>query len=204
MLTLYYYEKSCSYAPHILLYETGADFLAKRINIDKSEQNSPNYLRINPKGRIPALKTQDGVLTENPAILLYIAQMYPEKQLAPKEPYELAKAQELNMYIASTIHVGHAHKMRGSRWVDDQATLKDMSSKVAENMYSYAKVIEKNYFVGPWVLGEKFSMCDPYLALVSRWLINDGVSLDNFKKLKEHSEMMFTRFSVQETLKFYS
>jgi len=130
--------------------------------------------------------------------------MYPEKQLAPQEPFELAKAQELNMYIASTIHVGHAHKRRGSRWVDDQAALKGMSSKVAENMSSYAKVIENNYFVGPWVLGEKFSMCDPYLTLVSRWLKNDGVSLDNFKKLKEHSEMMFTRFSVQETLKIYS
>lgn len=203
MLTLYYYERSCSYAPHILLYETGADFLVKRIDLDTVEQNSPRYLRINPKGRIPALDTPDGVLTENPAILLYIAQMYPEKQLAPEDPYELAKAQELNMYIASTIHVGHAHKHRGSRWVDDLATLKSMSRKVADNMASYAHVIEKHYFVGPWVLGKKFSMCDPYLALVSRWLKNDGVSLENFHKLKEHHELMCSRSSVQETLKFY-
>ena len=86
MLTLYYSEKSCSYAPHILLYETGTDFVAKRIDFDTSEQNSPHYLSVNPKGRVPALMTPDGVLTENPAILLYIAQIFPEKQLAPKEP----------------------------------------------------------------------------------------------------------------------
>ena len=88
MLTLYYSEKSCSFAPHILLYDTGANFVAKRIDFDTGEQNSQGYLSVNPKGRVPALMTPDGVLTENPAILLYIAQMYPEKQLAPKEPFE--------------------------------------------------------------------------------------------------------------------
>ena len=116
MLTLYYSEKSCSFTPHILLYDTGANFVAKRIDFDTGEQNSQGYLSVNPKGRVPALMTPDGVLTENPAILLYIAQMYPEKQLAPKEPFELAKAQSFNMYIASTVHVAHVHKMRGSRW----------------------------------------------------------------------------------------
>ena len=83
MLTLYYSEKSCSFAPHILLYDTETDFIAKRIDFDKGEQNSQGYLSLNPKGRVPALMTPDGVLTENPAILLYISQMYPEKQLAP-------------------------------------------------------------------------------------------------------------------------
>ncbi len=112
MLTLYYSEKSCSYAPHILLYDTGKPFVAKRIDFDIGEQHKQSYLSINPKGRVPALMTPDGVLTENPAILLYIAQIYHEKQLAPKDPFELAKAQSFNRYIAWTVHVGHAHKPR--------------------------------------------------------------------------------------------
>ena len=203
MLTLYYSEKSCSYAPHILLYETGVDFVAKRIDFDLEEQNSTYYHRVNPKGRIPALMTPQGVLTENPAILLYIAQIYPERSLAPKEPFELAKAQDFNMYIASTIHVGHAHKHRGSRWVDNQEALACMKIKVAENMASYAKVIEDHFFMGPWVLGENFSMCDAYLSLVTRWLKNDGVSLENFQKLKDHDDLMRSRSSVQEALQIY-
>ena len=204
MLTLYYSEKSCSYAPHILLYDTGADFVAKRIDFDTGEQNSEGYLSVNPKGRVPALMTPDGVLTENPAILLYIAQIYPEKQLAPKDPFELAKAQSFNMYIASTVHVGHAHKLRGSRWADDKRAHASMVEKVAQNMASYAKVIEEHFFVGPWVLGEQYSMCDPYLSLVTRWLVFDGVSLDNLAKLKAHDSLMHTRSSVQETLPFYA
>ena len=204
MLTLYYSEKSCSFAPHILLYDTETDFIAKRIDFDKGEQNSQGYLSLNPKGRVPALMTPDGVLTENPAILLYISQMYPEKQLAPKEPFALAKAQSFNMYIASTVHVGHAHKLRGSRWADDKTAHASMTDKVAQNMESYAKVIEEHYFVGPWVLGEQYSMCDPYLALVTRWLRPDGVLLDNFQKLKTHDVLMRTRSSMQSTLPIYA
>jgi len=204
MLTLYYSEKSCSFATHILLYDTGADFVAKRIDFDTGEQNSEGYLSVNPKGRVPALMTPDGILTENPAILLYIAQMYPEKQLAPKEPFALAKAQSFNMYIASTVHVGHADKMRGSRWSNDKTAHASMADKVTQNMESYANVIEEHYFVGPWVLGEQYSMCDPYLALVTRWLRPDGVLLDNFPILKAHDVLMRTRSSMQSTLPIYA
>ena len=204
MLTLYYSEKSCSFAPHILLYDTGANFVSKRIDFDTGKQNTLDYLSINPKGRVPALKTPDGILTENPAILLYITQMYPEKKLAPKEPFALAKAQSFNMYIASTVHVAHAHKMRGSRWADDKTAHVSMADKVAQNMESYANVIEEHYFDGPWVLGEQYSMCDPYLALVTRWLRPDGVLLDNFPKLKAHDVLMRTRSSMQSTLPIYA
>ena len=76
--------------------------------------------------------------------------------------------------------------------------------KVAQNMASYAKVIEEHFFEGPWVLGEQYSMCDPYLSLVTRWLVFDGVSLDNLAKLQAHDSLMHTRSSVQETLPFYA
>ena len=78
MLTLWYSRKSCAYAPHILLYETGIEFEAKHLDFAKNEQTSSDFLSINPKGKVPALVTPDGVLTENPAILLYIAQMFRE------------------------------------------------------------------------------------------------------------------------------
>ena len=99
MLTLYYSEKSCSFAPHILLYDTGTNFVSKRTDFDTGEQSSLDYLSINPKGRVPALMTPDGILTGNPEFLLYFAQMYPEKKLAPKEPFALAKASRMSLSI---------------------------------------------------------------------------------------------------------
>jgi len=203
MLTLYYSRKSCAYAPHILLFDASANFEARHIDFATAEQTSPDFLAINPKARVPALVTPDGILTENPAILLYIAQTHPESALAPTTPIELAEAQAFNMFLASTVHVAHAHKHRGSRWADDAAAHAAMTAKVASNMAMYAAMIEAHYFKGPYVLGDSYSICDPYLALITRWLGDDGVSLDDFPKLPAHDALMRSRPSVQKVLELY-
>jgi glutathione S-transferase len=204
MLTLYYSRASCAYAPHILLHDAGADFTTVEIDFATGEQTSPDFLAINPKGRVPALVTPDGILTENPAILLYIAQTHPETKLAPSEPFALAWAQSFNMFLASTVHVAHSHKHRGARWADDPAAQAAMTAKVTENMAMYAGMIEAHYFTGPWVLGEDYSMCDAYLALITRWLGADGVDLADFPNLQAHDKLMRTRPSMQAVMGLYS
>lgn len=153
---------------------------------------------------MPALVTPDGILTENPAILLYIAQTHPETKLAPSEPFALARAQSFNMFLASTVHVAHSHKHRGARWADDPAAQAAMTAKVTENMAMYAGMIEAHYFTGPWVLGEDYSMCDAYLALITRWLGADGVDLADFPNLQAHDALMRTRPSMQAVMGLYS
>ena len=204
MLTLYYSRASCAYAPHILLHDAGADFTTVEIDFATGEQTSPDFLAINPKGRVPALVTPDGILTENPAILLYIAQTHPETKLAPSEPFALARAQSFNMFLASTVHVAHSHKHRGARWADDPAAQAAMTAKVTENMAMYAGMIEAHYFTSPWVLGEDYSMCDAYLALITRWLGADGVDLADFPNLQAHDALMRTRPSMQAVMGLYS
>ena len=204
MLTLYYSRASCAYAPHILLHDAGADFTTVEIDFATGEQTSPDFLAINPKGRVPALVTPDGILTENPAILLYIAQTHPKTKLAPSEPFALARAQSFNMFLASTVHVAHSHKHRGARWADDPAAQAAMTAKVTENMAMYAGMIEAHYFTGPWVLGEDYSMCDAYLALITRWLGADGVDLADFPNLQAHDKLMRTRPSMQAVMGLYS
>ncbi len=204
MVTLYYSRASCAYAPHILLHDAGADFTTVEIDFATGEQTSPDFLAINPKGRVPALVTPDGILTENPAILLYIAQTHPETKLAPSEPFALARAQSFNMFLASTVHVAHSHKHRGARWADDPAAQAAMTAKVTENMAMYAGMIEAHYFTGPWVLGENYSMCDAYLALITRWLGADGVDLADFPNLQAHDKLMRTRPSMQAVMGLYS
>ena len=135
MLKLFYSPGSCAFASHMALEESGAPYEAVRIDFAKAEQTKPAYLAINPKGRVPALVTGRGILTESPAILLYIAQSFPAAKLAPlDDPFALAKMQAVNSYLCSTVHVAHAHRVRAYRWSDDDAAILTMQKKTAQNM----------------------------------------------------------------------
>ena len=204
MLTFYYAKNSAAYAPHILLEDIGADYNAVRIDFMTGEQRSPAYLAINQKGRLPSLVTEKGVLTETPAILVYLAQRFPERDLVPSDPFQFAIAQAFNSYMASTVHVAHAHKHRGARWADEPAAHEAMRAKVKENMTEYAQMIEAHYFKGPFVLGDKFSFCDPYMALVTRWFKDDEVDLDPFAKIRAHDALMRERPSMQRVLELHA
>ncbi len=122
MMKFFYAPNTCSLASHIALEEAGAEYEAIRIDFTKADQKKPDYLAINPKARVPALVTEQGVLTETPALLVYVAQRYPASKLAPiEDPFALAEVQAFNSYLCSTVHVAHAHRMRGYRWADDEA-----------------------------------------------------------------------------------
>ena len=204
MFIFYYAKSSAAYAPHILLEETGLEYKAVRIDFQTNEQQSPAYLKINPKGRVPALITEKGILTETPAMLAYLAQVAPDQNLAPTDPFEFAIAQAFNSYMSSTVHVAHAHKHRGARWADDPLVYEAMRAKVTANMTDCAQMIEEHYLKGPFVLGDRFSFCDPYMALVTRWFRDDGVDLDQFAKIKGHDMLMRQRRSMQHVLKLHS
>ena len=203
-LTFYYAKNSAAYAPHILLEDVGAVYEAIKIDFAGGEQRSAPYLQINPKGRVPSLITDQGILTETPAILAYIAQTHPEHGMAPETAFEFAVAQAFNCYIASTVHVAHAHKHRGARWADDASAHEHMRAKVHQNMTDCAAVIETHYLQGSWVLGNRYSMCDPYLALVTRWLGDDGVDVGQFPKIAAHNQAMRERPSMQTILRLHA
>ena len=124
MFTLYYARNTCSLASHIALEHSGAEYRAVRVDFTQNQQISPEYLRLNPKGRVPTLATPRGNLSETPAILQFICQTFPQAGLAPlDDAFELARMNAFNSYLCSTVHVAHAHKFRGSRWADDAAAI---------------------------------------------------------------------------------
>ena len=205
MVSLYYSPNSCALASHILLEEVGANYSVIEINFNKNEQRKSNYLAINAKGRVPALLTEEGVLTETPAILLYIAQKYPQKKMAPlNNVYQLAKAQEFNSYLCSTAHVAHAHLSRGSRWADDPAAIAAMTAKVPETVGACFSFLESGMSDSPWVLGDDYSICDPYLFTVTRWLKRDGVDRKKFPRIDAHYQRMKDRIAVRNVIHLHS
>lgn len=201
MLKLYYAPGTCSLASHIALEEAGAAYEVHRVDFSKAEQTTPEYLSINPKGRVPALVTDRGILTETPAILAYVAQSFAEKRLAPlDDPFDFARLQSFLSYLCSTVHVAHAHARRGARWADDAAAHEAMKAKVPQNMSDCFALIESQMFAGPFVMGENFSIADPYLFTMANWLEGDGVDPGRFPKVLDHRNRMVARPAVAKVL----
>ena len=200
--TLYHAQGSCAQAVHIALLEAQAVFDTVWLDFSQQQQRAPEFLSLNPKGRVPALVTPQGVLTEVPALLLFVAQTYPQAKLAPlDDSFELARLQSLNAYLSSTVHVAHAHQRRGSRWADEPEAIAAMQRKVAHNMTEAFAHIEADWHGnGPWVLGERYSVADAYLFTVGLWLASDGVDEQQFPRLLAHRERMLARPAVQAAL----
>ncbi|RYF27066.1 MAG: glutathione S-transferase family protein [Comamonadaceae bacterium] len=201
-LTLYYAPGTCAQAVHIALEEAQAEYTLKRLDFAAHEQRSAGYLAINPKGRVPALVTEHGVITETPALLAYVAQRFPAAGLAPIDDlFAFARMQELHSYLASTVHVAHAHRPRASRWADEPEAIAAMQRKVASNMVECFTFIEQHYLqAGPWVLGERYSVSDGYLYTVASWLRSDGVDIAQFPRVLAHTERVAARPATQRTL----
>lgn len=199
MLKLYYTPGTCALASHIVLAEAGADYAVEKIDFKTSQQSSPGYLAINPKGRVPALVTERGILTETPAMLAYVAQMFPQAGLAPlDDAFAFAEVQSFNSYLCSTVHIAHAHKMRGHRWASEESSFADMKRKIPETMRASFSLIEQTMLRGPWVMGEQYTICDPYLFTIAQWLEGDGVDINTFPGVADHFRLMSDRVAVKK------
>ena len=201
MLTLYYAAHTCSLASHIALLDAQAKYQLKPIDFGRTEQQSLAYLEINPKARVPALVTPRGILTETPAILVFIAQSFPEALLAPMgDPFAFAELQSFNSYLCSTLHVAHAHRVRGHRWADDPASFADMRRKVPQSVGACYELIESRMLKGPWVMGESYTIADPYLFTLAQWLEDDGVDPTRIPRVMEHRSRMAARVNVKRAV----
>ncbi len=196
-MQLYYAPRTISVAVAIAMEEAGLDYEAIRLDFAEGEQTKPAYKQINPKGRVPALVVDGGILTETGALLDYIAAVAPKAGLVPNDPVMAARMREVMYYLASTMHVNHAHKIRGPRWADRKSSWKDMKDKVPQTMTASSDYISSNGLRGPFVLGDQFSLADAYLYVVCSWLEGDGVDVSAFPKILAFREAMEARASVQ-------
>ena len=201
MYTLFFSPNACSLASHIALAESGLPYQLKRVKFAENEQRSPEYLKLNPKGRVPVLATDRGVLTETVAILAFIAQVAPQAKLAPlDDPYAFGVMQAFNAFIASTVHVAYAHKRRGTRWADQQSSLDDMAAKMPQNMRDGFRIIDEDLLKGPFVLGEMYSVADAYLFVMSDWLEGVGIDIAEFPNVQDHYRRVRQRPAVIRAL----
>lgn len=198
-MNLFYATGTISIAPAIALLEAGLDHTLTRVDFATAAQTKPEYLAINPKGRVPALEIGSGtVLTETGALLEYIADVAPDARLVPVNAETAAHMRSVMYYLASTMHVAHAHKMRGTRWADKADSHADMKAKVPETMTACAAYVEAECLRGDYVCGPDITLADMYLFIVCNWLARDGVIVADFPKIKDFLARMEARDSVKE------
>lgn len=194
-LTLYYAPNTIAVATIVALNEAGLAYDTVALNYATADQTKPDFLAVNPKGRVPALLTDNGILTETGAILDYIVDLAPDAGLLPDSPYAAARVRSMIHYLASTMHVNHAHKMRGHRWADHQASFDDMAAKVPQTMTASCAFVEEE-MVGPFLFGDALTIADCHLFAIARWAASDGVDMSAFPKLSAFMDLMAARPSA--------
>ena len=195
MLKLYCAPITISTAVVTTLNE-GVHWEPIRVDVAGGEQTKPDYLAVNPKGRVPVLVTPEGLLTETGAILEYLGETA-LPGLVPLDPLHRARMREIMYYLASTMHVNHAHLRRGSRWADQESSFNDMRAKVPETMAASCTYVE-DQIEGPYLFGTAPTLADFYLYTVTTWLAGDGVKLADFPKLAAFKSAMEDRASVMK------
>ncbi len=191
-MKLFYAKETCALASHIALEEAGADYTLSKVDFASGEQRSSDYLAVNPKGRVPALVTDRGVLTENPVILGWIAETYRDAALAPfDDSFAFGEMQAFNLFL-----------FRPERYADSEAAKADVRDKAPAAVADHFKLIESWLSDGrTWVHGEAYTVSDPYLFVFTRWLFREGFGdPKRFPRALAHMGRMNARAAVRSAL----
>ena len=201
MLKLYTGLGTIGLACEIALEEAGATYDVQRLKFAEDEQRKAPYLAINPKSRVPSLEIDQGVITETPAILDYVARTFPHASLAPLEdPFQMARLLAFTSYLAGWVHPAAAHRVRGNRWADDPDAIAELRRKAPLVFADAMALIEIEYLQTPWIMGPAYSVADPYFYVVTTWLARDGIDIAQFPKIEAHFARMGERPAVQRVL----
>lgn len=184
---LYYSPGACSFASHIALEELGLPYETQKVSLADGDQRKPEYLKINPRGRVPALVVDGHVMTENVGILTYIAGGHPKAGLWPETTWDQAKAISTMAWLSNTVHTTYAHTFRAERYADDPAAQEAIKVKARTSYEGYLKEIDALLEGRQWAIGNHYTVVDGYLLVFYRW---GNRSKMNVQGLKNYSALM--------------
>lgn len=200
MLTLYYSPGACSMASHIVLRQSGRPFEAKQVLIADGEHRSETYLRINPRGRVPALVTPDGILTETIAILDYLARSFPDLALLPIAPFARAGCLSTMAWFASTVHPTFRTLTRTERLASDPAIRAQIKTEARVPIWALLTEIDSMLAISKWMAGNTYSACDPYALVFYTAGVSTAFPMESLPHFTSFAERMFAIPAVREVL----
>jgi len=197
-LILYHSPGTCSTAPHILLEETGEPCRLDLRSTKNGDTSSADYLRINPKGRVPALRIpgQEHVLTELPAICWYITRNTPE--LRPRDAIAEARALEWFNYLSGTLHTaGYGLLWRTQRFAENAAFHPEMQQQARRNIEECNAHIERTLADRTGALSDRYSLVDPFLLVFYVWAVFIGMDMRRYGAWTGQTRRIVQRPAVQ-------
>ncbi|STB58986.1 glutathione S-transferase [Citrobacter freundii] len=196
-MKLFYKPGACSLASHITLRESGKDFTLDGVDLMKKRlENGDDFFAVNPKGQVPALLLDDGtLLTEGVAIMQYLADTVPDRQLlAPTSSLSRYKTIEWLNYIATELHKGFTPLFRPDTPEDFKSTVRALLEK---KMQYVNDALQGNQ----WICGSRFSIADAYLFTVLRWAYAVKLNMAGLSNIDAYMARMAERPAVAAALK---
>jgi len=198
MIKLYYSPGACSLASHIVLEELGIAYEPVLVSLAEGDHKRPEFLRVNPKGKVPALNVDGKVLTETVAILTYLGGGYAERGLWPKETWKQAEALSLMAWLSSTVHIAVGGLWRAERFSSDPAAKESIVATGRANLLKYFADIDKMLMGRSFAMGGQYSVCDPYLLVFYRWGNRLGIDMKtDYPVWAKHAQRVFSRPTVK-------
>jgi glutathione S-transferase len=193
MLTLYFTPGACSLAAHIVLEESGQKYATQLVDLANGEQRSEPYLKINPQGRVPVLRLDDGEpLTENTAILPFLGKRF---GLWPSEPMAEARALSLIGFFAASVHPAHAHIGRPERYATDPAAFPTIKEAGLKTFHGYLKQIDGMLAGREW-FSDRYSVLDAYGLVFYAWGFRRELPMQELESYSALKDRMLQRPAV--------
>jgi glutathione S-transferase len=199
-IKLYYSPGACSLAPHIVLEELGIPYEAVKISTADGQQRSPEYLSINPRGRVPALAVDGRVLVENVAILSFLGGGFPEKGLWPRKTWDQAQALSMMAWLADTVHPAFAHLYRPGRYVEGEACLEAVKAGGRRAFGECLAEIDRLVAGKKWAVAGRFCVVDAYLLVFYRWGSRNGFPVKDLAGYTALVERVLARPAVRKVM----
>ena len=199
-MKLYYAPGACSFASHIALEEVGLPYDTVKLNLAEGDQRKPEYLALNPRGRVPTLVVNGHVLTENVGIMTYLAGGYPDAKLWPKDTWHQGIAVSTMAWISNTVHPAYGHYLRPARYVDGDVHQEAVKAKAKENYGKHLEEIDSLLKGRKWAIGNHYTVVDGYLLVFYRWGIRGGFPVKSLANYSALADRVLARPAVQKVM----
>lgn len=200
MLTLYYSPGVCSMASHIGLEEIGEPYEKRPTLLPKGEHKSEAYLKVNPRGKVPALEVDGKVITENTAILTFLARRFPQKKLIPADPVEEARCIATMAWFSNTVHPCYTHYVRPERYAEGEGAQASVKETGRKSFYTQCTEIDSMLEGREWIMGDDFSVADGYALVFYGWGVRASLPMQDLANYTAWKDRMLKRPAVRRVL----
>ena len=199
-MKLYYAPGACSLASHIALEEIGQPYDTVKLNLAEGDQRKPEYLALNPRGRVPTRVVNGHILTENAGICTYLAGGYPQAKIWPEDTWHQAMAVSTMVWLSNSVHPTYGHLIRPARYVDDAASQEAIKAKARVMFGDYLKEIDALLKGRKWSIGNHFTVVDGYLLVFYRWGNRNGYPVKSLANYTALVDRVMARPAVKKVM----